>query len=190
MSILKYFGLEPQAAQQERHAQGARQSQGETDTVRRITEALDRLEPDQARYVAAFAYVLSRVARADLVVSTDETREMERIITEHGGLTEAQAVIVVQIAKAQNLLFGGTEDFLVTRELNKIATREQKLALLACLFEVSASDESISTTENNVVRQISAELGLEHKDFIAVRYAYRDRLSVLKKPGTRPEAAD
>ena len=85
------------------------------------------------------------------------------------------------MAKAQNLLFGGTENFLVTREFNKMTTREQKLALLACLFEVSASDDSISTAEDSEIRQIAAEINLEHRDFIAVRYAFRDRLSVLKK---------
>lgn len=178
MSILKYFGLEPLKPETVR-------TQGETDTVRRIVETLDRLDPDQARYVAAFAYILSRVARADLCITPEETSAMERILTERGGLSEPQAVIVVQVAKAQNLLFGGTENFLVTREFNKIATREQKLALLACLFEVSASDDSISTAEDNEVRKIAGEIDLEHRDFIAVRYAFRDRLSVLKKrPGS------
>ena len=55
----------------------------QTDTVRKIVDALDRLEADHARYLAAFAYVLSRVARADLKVSPEETRAMERTVIEH-----------------------------------------------------------------------------------------------------------
>ena len=86
------------------------------------------------------------------------------------------------MAKSQNLLFGGTENYLVTRELNRIASREQKLALLDCLFAVSAADESISTVEDNVIRQIAAELRLEHREFIEVRSRFRDHLAVLKKP--------
>lgn len=152
----------------------------ETDTVRKIVEALDRLEPELARRLAAFAYVLSRVARADLKVTPEETRAMERIVAEHGGLTEDQAIIVVQIAKHQNLLFGGTEDFLVTREFNKNSTREQKLALLDCLFSVAAAEDLISTTEDNEIRQIAKELGLSHQEFISVRSRYRDHLSFLK----------
>jgi uncharacterized tellurite resistance protein B-like protein len=88
---------------------------------------------------------------------------------------------VIQIAKSQHLLFGGTENYLVTREFNKIATRKQKLALLNCLFAVSSTDEDISSEEDREIRQITAELKLEHKDFIAVRSAYRHHLSVLKK---------
>ncbi len=172
MSILKYLKLEPTRSS----PAGA-----DTDTVRRITSALDKLEPERAKFIAAFAYILSRVARADLEISPEETGAMEEIVMEFAGLPEEQAVLVVQIAKSQNILFGATENFLVTREFNKIATTEQKLALLECLFRVSAADESISTVEDNEVSQIADELKIEHRDFIAVRSRYRDYLAVLKK---------
>jgi DnaJ like chaperone protein len=153
----------------------------ETDSVRKIIAALDRLEPERARYLAAFAYILARVARADRTVDPEEQRVMERTVVEHGGLPEEQAILVVQIAKTQNLLFGGTEDFLVTREFKKISTRDNRLALLDCLFVVAAAHEEISTPEDNEIRRISIELDLEHSDFIAIRSRYRDRLSVLRK---------
>ena len=173
MSILKFLGLEGKASP-------AARSVAETETIRKITEELDQLEPDKARYVAKFAYILSRVASADMHVSTEETRKMERIVTEVGGLPEEQAVIVVHMAKTRNLVFGGTENFLVTREFNRIATREQKLALLHCLFAVSAAEGHISNVEDNEIRQISKELQLEHREYIAVRLHYRDHLAVLK----------
>lgn len=173
MSLLKFFGLEPAGSAQERQ---------ETETVRRITDALDRMEPERARYIAGFAYVLSRVARADLKVSEKETRAMERIVAGHAGLPEEQAILVVQIAKTQNQLFGGTENFLVTREFNNIATRDQKLALLDCLFAVAAAEGSISGEEDGEIRRVADELRLEHRDFIAVRSAYRRHLSFLNPP--------
>ena len=174
MSILDLFGWGKQEPQ-------ADSSSAETETVRRIVEKLDHMEPDRARFVAAFAYVLSRVAGADMHVSEEETRAMERIVMQYGGLSEDQAIIVVQMAKNQNLLFGGTENYLVTRELNRIASREQKKAILDCLFAVSAADESITTVEGNVIRQISDQLRLDHADFIESRSKYREYLAVLKK---------
>ena len=158
----------------------------ETETVRKIVDALDRLEPERARYIAAFAYMLSRVANADMDISQEETRRMERIVVEQGGLPEEQAIVVVQMAKTQNLLFGGTENFLVTREFDKIATREQKIALLHCLFAVSASDESIVSAEDTEIRKISSELKLSHREFIAVKSGYREHLEVLKKKPRSP----
>ena len=188
MSLWKYFGLgEPGApvAGREKKLEAA-----ETDTVRRIVQALDRLEPAQARFIAAFAYLLGRVAFADQHISEEESREMERIVRERAGreragLPEEQAILVVHMAKTQNLLFGGTENFLVSREFGKIASREEKIALLHSLYAICSADRSISVVEDNEVRKISRELSLSHEDFIAVRMEYREHLAVLKNP---PEA--
>ena len=114
---------------------------GDTQTVRAIVAQLDAMPRDQARYLAGFAYVLSRAAQADLSISDVETRRMEQIVVEHGKLPEAQAIIVVEIAKTRADLFGATEDYLVTREFRKIATDAQCLDLLRCCFLVGAADE-------------------------------------------------
>ena len=155
-------------------------SAAETETVRQIVARLDQLEPERARFVAAFGYVLSRVASADMRITGEETRVMERLLVDEAGLPEEQAVIVVQMAKHQNLLFGGTENLLVTRELGRVATHEQKVALLECLFAVSAADQSITAAEDTVIRQISDELRLERRDFIEARRKYNAYRAVLR----------
>lgn len=152
----------------------------ETDSVRRIAAKLEALEPERARYVAAFAYILGRVANADLDISEEESRAMEAQVQEHGALPEDQALLVVEIAKSQNRLFGGTENFLVTREFGQIASREQKLSLLDCLFAVSAADESVSILEEEQARRISSELGLSHQDYVSVRARYSAHRDVMK----------
>jgi uncharacterized tellurite resistance protein B-like protein len=153
----------------------------ETDTVRKIVDSLEHMDVDKARYLAAFAYVLSRVARADLKISPEEARLIEQQVKEHGGLTEDQAILVAQIARHQQLLFGATEDFLVTREFNRIASRDDKLRLLDCLYAVAAAEASVSVVEDNEIRKVASELGLEHSDIIAVRSRYRDKLAVLRQ---------
>lgn len=175
MSIWKLLG-------QEKHKIIHQAPAAETETVRKIVDALEGMEPERARYIAAFAYLLGRVAYADRNFTQQETREMEHIVMERGGLPEEQAILVVQMAKTQNRLFGGTENFLVTKEFNDIATREQKLALLHCLYAVCAADNVVTTKEDNEIRTISQELLLSHQDFIEVRLGYRDYLSVLKNP--------
>jgi uncharacterized tellurite resistance protein B-like protein len=174
MSILRFLGLEPNTP-----------ASADTETVRRIAASLDAMEPERARWIAAFSFLLCRVARAELVISAEESAAMEHIIRERGGLTEEQAVLVLQIAKTQATLFGGTENFLVSREFNRLATREQKLALLDCLFAVSAADESISTAEDNEIVRICAELQLPREEAVEARSRYRQYLAVLKGPTTR-----
>src|SRR5580765_7601926 len=141
------------------------QPTGDTDTVRRIVAELDKLEPDRARYLAAFAYVLSRVAGADFQITEIETMKMVELVHRLGQLTEAQAVLVVEIAKSQQRLFGGTENFLVTREFREIASEEQRSDLLRCLFAVAASDASISSEEEAQLWQIAGELGFSRAEF-------------------------
>lgn len=180
MAIWKYFGFSEAGRQPS--GQGAKASPADTDTVRKIVQALDRLEPAQARFLAAFAYLLGRVAYADHHISEEETRKMEHILSERAHLPEEQAILAVHMAKTQNRLFGGTENFLVSREFGKIAGREEKMELLECLYAVCAADHSISVVEDNEIRKISRELSLGHEDFIAVRMHYREHLAVLKNP--------
>jgi uncharacterized tellurite resistance protein B-like protein len=181
MSILRrIFGLDATPAAPRRGP-----TRDEAESIRRIADKLDKMEPEEAKFIATFAFTLSRVAHADLEISDQETLEMERIVMEKGRLPEEQAILVVQIAKTQSRLFGSTDNYVVTREFGRLSTREQKLALLDCLFAVSAADENVSTVEDNEIRRIAEELKLEHSDFIAARSAYREHLAVLKKRGDR-----
>jgi len=178
MSFWKFLGLDRAPAREESTA-------ADTDAVRRIVNELEAMPPDRARLIATFAYILNRVARADLDVSDAETVRMQRIVVTYGGLTQAQAVLVVEIARQQGNLLGGTEDFLVTREFRAISTPAQREQILHCLFEVSAADGSISVEEEELIRQIASELGFDHANFVGVRAAYSTKRAVLKNlPGS------
>jgi uncharacterized tellurite resistance protein B-like protein len=71
-----------------RSGEGAAVAPAETDTVRRIAARLDQLDPQVAKYLAAFAYVLARVAHADLAIHEAETREMQETVRSVGNLLE------------------------------------------------------------------------------------------------------
>jgi uncharacterized tellurite resistance protein B-like protein len=144
--------------------------------LRETLDALDHLAPERARFLAAFAYLLGRVAHADQHVSPEETRAMEALVQEHGGLSQEQAMVVVQLAKTSNLLFGGTANFLVAREFSALAGYEQKLALLRCLFAVSVTDAAISTAEEGEIHRIANELRIDRADLVNLRVAHQQHL--------------
>ena len=144
--------------------------------LRETLDALDHLEPQRARYLAAFAYLLGRVAHADQHVSPEETRAMEGLVGEHGELSIDQAMVVVQLAKTSNLLFGGTANFLIAREFSEAASYEEKLALMRCLFALSAVDETISLAEEGEIHRIAKELRIDHPDLVALRVAHQRHL--------------
>jgi len=155
-------------------------SAAETATARRIVARLEALPPAEARYLACFAYVMSRAAQADLDISDAETALMERFAVEFGGLDQAQAVLVVQMAKIQARTQGQTEDFVVTREFHEISTPEQRLALLRCCFAIEAVDGTITAEEASVVNEIARELDLEANEVNTLRVEFHEQLSAVQ----------
>jgi hypothetical protein len=85
-------------------------------------------------------------------------------------------MVVTQLAKTSNLLFGGTANFLIAREFSGLASYEQKLALMRCLFAISVTDESISLAEEGEIHKIARELGINQPDLVALRVAHRRHL--------------
>ena len=152
----------------------------ETATVRKIVAQLEALPPDRARLLAGAAYVVSRAANADMAISDEEVALMERTLVERTGVSEAEAVIVVEIARQQARLFGSTEDYLVTREFLRLATPAERLAILRGCFLVAAADESIVATESATLNQVANELQVPAEDLAALRAEFGDRLSVVQ----------
>ena len=85
-------------------------------------------------------------------------------------------MLVVQLAKTSNLLFGGTANFLVAREFSERATYDEKLSLMRCLFAVSATDAVISAAEEGEIHRIATELRIDHPDLVALRLAHKQHL--------------
>ena len=63
MSLLKWLGIDSGDSDP-------------TDSVAQIEKALTDLEPDRARFIACFAYILGRVARADHEITPSEADAM------------------------------------------------------------------------------------------------------------------
>jgi len=168
VSILRWLGIsddaKPEAAAQ-------------TASVREISARLERLPPQTARYLAAFAYVLARGAGADLRIEDAEAAEMRRIVSELADLAPDEAELVVEIARSQVRLLGGTENYVVTREFKNLATRVQRAQLLECLFAVAAADGTVAPAESAEIIAIAEELGFTRAEANAVKAKYRERLS-------------
>jgi uncharacterized tellurite resistance protein B-like protein len=150
--------------------------------LRDLLESLDKLEPERARHLARFAYLLGRVALADRHASAEETQAMERLVAEHAQLSAEQAAMVVGLAKNSNLLFGGTADFAVAQEFAQATDYEEKLVLARCLFTVAVADEKISLFEETEIHRILNHLKILPHDLTALRVGHAQML-----PGRAPK---
>ena len=171
MSLLRFLGLGDDRAEKKTDARG------DTDTVRRIASQLERLDAETAKYLAAFAYVLARVAHADLEIDDAETEAMARSIRGLASLSDGEVSLVVEIAKSQARLLGGTENYVVTREFRGMTTAQQRGELLQCLYAVAAADGTISGYESAELVKIGEELGFTRAEANSLRSQYRDKLA-------------
>jgi uncharacterized tellurite resistance protein B-like protein len=151
--------------------------------LRDLIESLDRLEPDRARHLARFAYLLGRVALADRRASDDEVRAMEALVRDQAQLSPEQATVVVGLAKTSNLLFGGTADYDVAREFADSSSYDEKLALARCLFTVASSDQAISLSEETEIHRIVNQLKILPQDLTKLRVQHGKFLPG-RSPGT------
>ena len=156
----------------------------ESAPLRELVETLDRLEPARARQLARFSYLLGRVAYADRRVSAEETRAMESLVQQQGGLTADQATVVVGLAKNSNLLFGGTADYQIALEYAEAASYDEKMALGRCLFAVASSDQQISMAEETEIHRILNQLRILPDDLTKLRVEHGRYLPGVR--GGRP----
>ena len=148
----------------------------ETETVSEIASVLSNVPPERARLLAAFAYLLGRVAFADHQVSAGEQAAMEQRLATTGDVSADQAHRLVNLAVKATGSHGAAEDYQVAREFESLASRDEKLQLLRALFIVSAQ-HGITTVEDNEISRIASALRLERADVIALRHEFRDAIN-------------
>jgi uncharacterized tellurite resistance protein B-like protein len=172
MSLLRFLGVAKEAPAS---------APGETKSVREIAAKLERLPPETARHLAGFAYVLARVANADLQIAPAEADEMRRTVRVLAGLSPDEADLVVEIAKSQARLLGGTENYVVTREFRRTSTPLQRAQLLECLYAVTAADGTISSAESREIANVAEELGFTRAEANALRSRYKEKLAEFQR---------
>jgi uncharacterized tellurite resistance protein B-like protein len=153
---------------------------GDTESIRRISAQLEALPLEARRFIAGYAYVLARVAHADLEVSEPELAFMEHAVVEVGHLSEAQAVLVVEMARNMNEIYGATDDYVVTREFAQHATVEQREDLLRTAFAMGAADHSITAPESAELNEVGKELGFRADEVDTLRVEFSDQLASLQ----------
>jgi uncharacterized tellurite resistance protein B-like protein len=150
--------------------------------LRELLDALDKLEPARAQFLARFSFLLGRVARVDEDFSDEEARAMEIVLIEHAHLPAAQAMLVVDLARTSKEMFSAATDFTITQEFADSASYEERLALAHCMFAVAGSDARISTTEEAELHRIANQLRIDGPDLTRIRLQYRPML-----PGLQPD---
>jgi len=172
-NLLRFLGI----------SRGAELERGEQadEALDPIASTLEGLEPDRARFFAAFAYVLARVAGSDLRVEASETESMVETLSALTGIGDSEARLVAEIACSRMEDLEASHNYLVTREFGRLSETAEKIQLLECLYALAAADGVITGDESEEVASIAEEIGLSRADALALRSRFRDKLAEFRK---------
>lgn len=170
MSLFRFLGL----------SAGADPVQREPESLREIGARLSMLAPEDARFIAAFAYLLARVAAADLRTEKGERKVIAERLESVAGLERERAEILSEAAIAAAASHSPSDDHLVARTYRELSTDEERQRLVRCLYAVAAADSSITTAEDNEIFEIATEIGMGRGDVVALRVEFKEHLAVLK----------
>jgi uncharacterized tellurite resistance protein B-like protein len=170
VSLFRFLGLAAQEDPRER----------EPESLRELGARLSALAPEDARFVAAFAYLLARVAGADLRTENGEREIIALRLESAAGLDGERARMLAEAAIAAAASHSASDDHLVARSYREIATDAERQLLVRCLYAVAAADSTITTPEDNEIFEIATEIGMGRSDVIALRAEFKEHLAVLK----------
>lgn len=170
MSLLRWLGLDFATSPDAR----------DPASLREIADRVAALPVEEARFVAAFAYLLARVAGADLRTDGEERAAIAQRLEVATGIGVERAQMLADVAIAAAGRHVASDDHLVARAYRGMSTDEQRRQLVRCLYAVAAADARISNLEDNEVFEIATEIGLSRTDVIAIRAEFRERLAVLQ----------
>jgi len=170
VSLFRFLGLAGQPSTAHR----------EPASLREIAERLSALPADDARFVAAFAYLLARIAGADLRTDGGERDAIAERLGGVAGLDPERARLLADAAIAAATTHSASDDHLVARAYREMASDAERETLVRCLYAVAAADRSITTLEDNEIFEIATEIGLGRTAVVALRSEFREHLAVLK----------
>ncbi len=179
MSILELLGFKDSSDDAKQPAtvnKDGKKPVTEHKVLKEIAEELSSLSREEALKLAAYAYVLSRVAYVDLEINEAEKAKISKLLQKEGSFSPDRAETVCKIATQKARMFGATHDYLITREFSKTASKEEKKNLLRAVFSVAAADGTITMAESQELRKITSELKLDREVYTQLRVAFREQL--------------
>ena len=111
--------------------------------------------------------LLTKVAFADEYLDPKEERIIREILADFFSIETEE---INKLFRDSNQLLGKSTDiFSFGQLLNQNFTKEDKIDLIGCIFEVAFADGELHHLENHTIKKIAHILNIEHKDLITVK---------------------
>jgi len=170
LSLLRILGIA--GSHSDHHAQ--------PESLLEIETRLEKLPSEEARFIAAFAYLLARVAGVDLRTENAERDAIAQRLETFGDIDPSQSTLLADTAIHAAATYSASDDHLVARAFRDMTEKPDRLKLIRCLYAVAAADTQITTREDNEIFDIAEVIGVGREDVIGMRSQYKELLGSMK----------
>lgn len=126
---------------------------------------------NQEQLSIACAVLLCEVMKADHVIEQDEELKLTQLLQTQFSLTEPEVRLLIK--QALDNAEQSTDLYSYTSIINKTYDHEEKIKLVASLWQLANADGEISAIEHHLIRKIADLLHLRHSEYIASKSSLR-----------------
>lgn len=142
--------------------------------------ALTEKDEDKLTIIACVSGLLAHLAFADLNIEESESIKIKEVLSHDSYFSSVEIDCIHQCALKHAKDFAGLENHMLTKPLTELMEQKERFELLKALFEVAASDGSVSSLESEEVRLISQGLRLSNQHYLAARATVAEHLAALR----------
>jgi len=125
---------------------------------------------DRSYLACLFGTLMSSLGHVDGNFSQEENTVLQKTMKAQFDFGVQEIVLLSEIANEYSMEFDFYE---VTKEINRLVSRDQRLKFMESLFELVVADGSMDYAEVEELRRITKALQISHKEFIDCKIRYR-----------------
>lgn len=131
--------------------------------------------PDERLYfICLVGTLMAAVAHVDDHFDPAEKKALKRCLTDQFSLKGKELTLLFEVVEEQARQ--GFDFHEVAKELNRVASYNDRIHLMECLFEISIADGEMVHEEAEEVRRITKALRISHKTFIEYKVRALDKI--------------
>jgi uncharacterized tellurite resistance protein B-like protein len=132
------------------------------------------LSEEKLYFICLIGTLIATIAHVDEHFDPAEKKALKRCLTDQFSLKGNELTLLFQVVEEQARQ--GFDFHEVVTEINRIASYNDRLHLMECLFEVSIADGEMAHDEAEEIRRITKALRIPHKTFIEYKVRALDKI--------------
>jgi uncharacterized tellurite resistance protein B-like protein len=132
------------------------------------------LPEEKLYFICLVGTLMATIAHVDDHFDAAEKKALKRCLIDQFALKGKELTLLFDVVEEQARQ--GFDFYEVAKELNRVASFNDRIHLMECLFEVSIADGEMGHDEAEEIRRITKALRIPHKTFIECKVRALDKI--------------